>query len=80
VWGRKPGQPGLFYFYFIGGVFMKKLWVLMCALVLAVGLLAAGCGGGDKKDAGAAAKPAKKELLVGTEPSFAPFEFPKEKL
>ena len=57
---------------------MKKLWVLMCALVLAVGLLAAGCGGsGDKKDAGTA-KPVKKEFLVGTEPSFAPFEFPKE--
>ncbi len=58
---------------------MKKLWVLMCAVVLAVSLLAAGCGGDTgKKDAGAAAKPAKKELLVGTEPSFAPFEFPKE--
>jgi ABC-type amino acid transport substrate-binding protein len=68
-----------FYFIFRRGIYMKKLWVLMCVLVLAVGVLAAGCGGSDtKKDAGAKPAPSKKELIVGTEPSFAPFEFPKE--
>ena len=43
---------------------MKKITVLLSVLVLALGILAAGCGGGDKKDekkqAGAPA-PAAKE-------------------
>lgn len=58
---------------------MKKVVALLCMLVLAVGMMAAGCGG--SKDAGKKAdapKTAKKELIVGTEPSFAPFEFPEE--
>ncbi|WP_337798612.1 basic amino acid ABC transporter substrate-binding protein [Acidaminococcus timonensis] len=51
---------------------MKKVMVLLCALMMVIG--AAGCGSTSTKDAG---KPAeKKELIVGTEPSFAPFEFP----
>jgi polar amino acid transport system substrate-binding protein len=62
---------------------MKKLTLLLSALVLALGILAAGCGGGDKKDekkqaAATPAPAAKEELLVGTEPSFAPFEFPEK--
>ena len=62
---------------------MKKLTVLLSVLVLALGILAAGCGGGDKKDdkkqaAATSAPAAKEELLVGTEPSFAPFEFPEK--
>ncbi len=61
---------------------MKKITVLLSVLVLALGILAAGCGGGDKKDekkqAAAPAPAAKEELLVGTEPSFAPFEFPEK--
>ena len=62
---------------------MKKLTVLLSVLVLALGILAAGCGGGDKKDdkkqaAATPAPAAKEELLVGTEPSFAPFEFPEK--
>jgi glutamine transport system substrate-binding protein len=48
---------------------MKKISVIMSVLV-AVVLLAAGCGG--KKDA---AGDQTKALLVGTEPTFAPFEF-----
>ena len=38
---------------------MKKLTVLLSVLVLALGILAAGCGGGDKKadDKKAAARP-----------------------
>ena len=45
----------------------KKLQIIfMCMFVLA--LLVAGCGGSK----------AKKELIVGTEPAFAPFEFQKE--
>lgn len=50
---------------------MKKLFVLAMTLMLAVGMLT-GCGGGDKKEA------AQKTLRVGTEPTFAPFEFQKE--
>ena len=49
---------------------MKKVMVLLCALLMLVG--AAGCG-----SSSTGSKPAeKKELIVGTEPSFAPFEFP----
>ena len=52
---------------------MKKLLVMLCMFVMAAGMMA-GCGSsGDKKAAPAAS--AKKELVVGTEPSFAPFEF-----
>ena len=61
---------------------MKKLTVLLSIMVLALGILAAGCGGGDKKaddkKAAAPAPAAKEELIVGTEPSFAPFEFPEK--
>ena len=41
-------------------------------MVMAV-MMVAGCGGGDKK-----AAQAPKVLKVGTEPTFAPFEFQKE--
>lgn len=51
---------------------MKKVMVLLCALLLVIG--AAGCG---SSSTSTTSKPAdKKELIVGTEPSFAPFEFP----
>ncbi len=50
---------------------MRKLLIMIMALVTAVGMLTAGCGG-DKKEA------AEKVLRVGTEPTFAPFEFQKE--
>ena len=53
---------------------MKKALVLMMTLLMAV-MMAAGCGGGDKK---APAAQAPKVLKVGTEPTFAPFEFQKE--
>lgn len=52
---------------------MKKLFIMIMALMTACCLMA-GCGGGEKK----AAAPAEKVLKVGTEPSFAPFEFQKE--
>ena len=48
---------------------MKKILLIMASLVIAVGMLT-GCGG-DKKAA-------EKVLRVGTEPTFAPFEFQKE--
>ncbi|MBR1590551.1 MAG: basic amino acid ABC transporter substrate-binding protein [Acidaminococcaceae bacterium] len=53
---------------------MKKLLFLLTALVMAV-MMVAGCGGGggEKK-----AAEAPKVLRVGTEPTFAPFEFQKE--
>lgn len=53
---------------------MKKVLFLLTALVMAV-MMAAGCGGGggEKK-----AAQAPKVLRVGTEPTFAPFEFQKE--
>lgn len=50
---------------------MKKIFIVMMALVAAVAMLVAGCGGGSKKEA-------EKVLRVGTEPTFAPFEFQKE--
>ena len=50
---------------------MKKALVLMMTLLMAV-MMVAGCGG-EKK-----AAQAPKVLKVGTEPTFAPFEFQKE--
>lgn len=52
---------------------MKKLVILMMSVIAAVAMLTAGCGGNDKDD-----KSAEKVLRVGTEPTFAPFEFQKE--
>ena len=52
---------------------MKKLVILMMSVIAAVAMLTAGCGGNDKAD-----KSAEKVLRVGTEPTFAPFEFQKE--
>lgn len=49
---------------------MKKLLCLLMAL-LVMGTVV-GCGGEKKEDA----KSSKEELIVATEPSFAPFEFP----
>ena len=44
---------------------MKKITVLLSVLVLALGILAAGCGGGDKKEEKKpAASPAVKEELI----------------
>lgn len=55
---------------------MRKLLCLLITVVV-VGVLA-GCGGADKKAADTNAN-TKKELIVGTEPGFAPFEFQDEK-
>lgn len=53
---------------------MKKLLILLMVVIAAVAMLVAGCGGAkDEKKA----EPAKV-LRVGTEPTFAPFEFQKE--
>ena len=52
---------------------MKKILFLVMAILAAASMMIAGCGGGDKK----AAEP-EKVLRVGTEPTFAPFEFQKE--
>ena len=54
---------------------MKKLLCLLLALMV-MGTVV-GCGGEKKETAGA--KGGKEELIVATEPSFAPFEFPDEK-
>ena len=55
---------------------MKKLVIMMMAVITAVAMLVAGCGGsGEKKEA---ASDGAKVLRVGTEPAFAPFEFQKE--
>ncbi len=50
---------------------MKKALVLIMTLLLAL-MMVAGCGGGEKKQTDI------KVLRVGTEPTFAPFEFQKE--
>ena len=51
---------------------MKKLLAFLLGIMVMATMIA-GCGGGDKK----AAEP-EKVLRVGTEPTFAPFEFQKE--
>lgn len=54
---------------------MKKLLAVLGFLVLAMGVIVAGCGG-QKNDGKAEYKAVvKDELVVGTEASFAPFEF-----
>lgn len=50
---------------------MKKFLMLVMMMLTACAMLLTGCGG-EKKEA------AEKVLRVGTEPSFAPFEFQKE--
>lgn len=58
---------------------MKKLIAVAGFLILALGVLAAGCGG-QKDDAKAAYKAVlKDEVVVGTEAAFAPFEYYDEK-
>lgn len=53
---------------------MKKLFVFIMAVITAVAMLTAGCGGGEKK----AEAPKEKVMRVACEPTFAPFEFQKE--
>ena len=53
---------------------MKKLMTLCLVALLALATLAAGCGGGDKKDAKTDPK-TEKVLRIGTNADFAPFEF-----
>ena len=50
---------------------MKKALIVLMGLLMTV-LAVAGCGGEGKKTADA-----PKVLKVGTEPTFAPFEFQK---
>lgn len=57
---------------------MKKLFVMIMAVVAAVAMLCAGCGGGEKKAAPVKDVSKAKVLRVATEPSFPPFEFQKE--
>ena len=52
---------------------MKKVLVFLMTAIMACSMLLTGCGGEEKKAADSA-----KVLRVGTEPVFAPFEFPKE--
>ena len=52
---------------------MKKLVVFLMMAMMACSLLLTGCGGEEKK-----AADAPKVLRAGTEPAFAPFEFPQE--
>ncbi|MCD2436047.1 basic amino acid ABC transporter substrate-binding protein [Acidaminococcus sp. NSJ-142] len=51
---------------------MKKITAILCAMA-AVMMLAAGCGSDSKQAAND-----QKVLRVGTEPTFAPFEFQKQ--
>lgn len=51
---------------------MKKVLVFLMMAIVACGLLLTGCGGDAKQAA------ETKILRAGTEPAFAPFEFPKE--
>ena len=51
---------------------MKKVLAFLMMAIMACSLVLTGCGGEEKKADEA------KVLRVGTEPAFAPFEFPKE--
>ena len=53
---------------------MKKFMTLCLGALLALATLAAGCGGGGKKDDKASQK-TEKVLRIGTNADFAPFEF-----
>lgn len=52
---------------------MKKILMFLLTAIMACSMLVAGCGGDEKKADGG-----EKILRAGTEPVFAPFEFPKE--
>ncbi len=54
---------------------MKRLGIFLLVIISAVAMLVAGCGGDSKS---ANKDDAAKLLRVGTEPTFAPFEFQKE--
>lgn len=56
---------------------MKKVLVTVVTLLLSMGMLA-GCGSNASKEAPKKPAEAQKVLRVGTEPTFAPFEFQKE--
>lgn len=51
---------------------MKRLVVFLMMAIMACGMVLSGCGG-EKKQTNV-----ERVLRVGTEPAFAPFEFPKE--
>ena len=53
---------------------MKKVLVFLMMAIMACSMMLTGCGGSKEEKK---AEPAKV-LRVGTEPAFAPFEFPKE--
>ncbi|MDY4921158.1 MAG: basic amino acid ABC transporter substrate-binding protein [Phascolarctobacterium sp.] len=53
---------------------MKKVLVFLMMAIMACSMMLAGCGGATEEKK---AEPAKV-LRAGTEPAFAPFEFPKE--
>ena len=58
---------------------MKKFTAMLATAAMAVTLLA-GCGGGNEAPAGSAASSAGAEsgsdvVVVGTNPTFAPFEY-----
>jgi polar amino acid transport system substrate-binding protein len=59
----------------------RKTAGMIGAFLIAASVVMAGCGGKEtaKQDGAAKKAPAKEELIVGTEPSFAPFEFPDGK-
>lgn len=59
---------------------MKKTFksILMSVLLLSLAAFAVGCGGGESKEPAkeeASKEAAKTKLIVGAEPTFAPFEF-----
>lgn len=53
---------------------MKKVLVFLMMAIMACSMMLAGCGGSKEEKKAESAK----VLRVGTEPAFAPFEFPKE--
>lgn len=48
---------------------------LLAVLVLALAIVAVGCGGSESKETGKEESATKTKLIVGAEPTFAPFEF-----
>lgn len=58
---------------------MKRMKIIFSVLAALFLLVSVGCGSSSTPKADSGKKETKKELIVATEPSFAPFEFPDKK-
>ena len=71
---EKEFQYYIFILFFQGERQMKKGLLFLSMILLVCSMVLSGCGGFAEKTAATG----NNVLRVGTEPIFAPFEFPKE--